>query len=72
MNINYSKLYSSQLDNEYGISIKSTWGLKVWECVEDKKILRERKFEGWEEYPYWEKKINIIRKDQVFEQELRS
>ena len=39
MNINYSKMYSTQLDIVYNISISSSWGLNEikWMEIEDSK-----------------------------------
>ena len=46
MNSNYSKLYSSQLDNGYDISIRSSWGLNVSKGMVEYKMLRGSKLEG--------------------------
>lgn len=35
MNINYSKLYSSWLDNVKDIYTRSSWGLEIRKCMED-------------------------------------
>ena len=56
MNINYSKLYSSWLENMKDINIRSSWGLENDECMEKnwrfnnakrKKIRRIRKISFW-------------------------
>ena len=57
MNINYSKLYSSQLDNMKDmkdIKIRLSWGLEevcdvmknAWMIIEDLMMLRGRNLEG--------------------------
>ena len=43
MNINYSKLYSSQLDNMKDINIRSSWELEeenAWVIIEDLIMIR--------------------------------
>ena len=49
MNIDYSKLYSSRLDNIKDINVRSSWELEneyVWKIIEDLMMLRGRELEG--------------------------
>ena len=70
ININYSKLYSRWLDNVNDISIRSSWGLNVGECVKNKKMLRGSKLEAYQSIQVDQAAKNImIKEDQVFKPE---